>query len=50
MYAVFLEFNMYIDYVWFWLKCRFLLSSLSKGYIFNKFLGGVDMCFMKFIG
>jgi hypothetical protein len=50
MYAVLSEFNMHTDHVWFWLKCRFLLSSLSKGYISNKLPGGADMCFMKPIG
>lgn len=47
MYAVLSDFNMHTDHVWFWLKCRFLLSRPSWGYISNKLPGGADMCFMK---
>lgn len=46
MYAVLSDFNMHTDHIWFWLKCRFLLSRPSWGYIANKLPGGAKMCFV----
>lgn len=47
MCAVLLDFNTHTDHVWFWLRCRFLLSRLSWGYVSHKLPSGADMSFLK---
>lgn len=47
MCAVLLDFNTHTDHVWFWLRCRFLLSRLSWGYVSHKLPNGADMSFLK---
>lgn len=41
---------MHTHHIWFWLKCKLLLSSPSWAYISHKRLGAADMPSMKPIG